>query len=342
MILHTRNSENRLVYNRRRISVAPMMDWTDRHCRSFHRKITRHTWLYTEMVTTGALLHGDVARHLDFSQEEHPVALQLGGSDPGDLAKSAKLGESWGYDEINLNCGCPSERVQKGAFGACLMAEPDLVADCVKAMRDAASIDITVKHRVGVDQIQSYDFVRDFVGTVAQAGCITFIVHARNAILKGLSPKQNREIPPLKYDFVYQLKRDFPQLEIILNGGVKTLDEIDCHLKYVDGVMLGREAYHNPYSMAAFDARYYGDEAPAISRAEVLETMIHYIRNQFERCDQNTGTGIRLNSITRHMLGLMAGMPGARRFRQLLSDSEKLAANDPTLLLRAFEQMQAS
>lgn len=294
------------------------------------------------MVTTGALLHGDVARHLDFNQEEHPIALQLGGSDPGDLAKSARLGASWGYDEINLNCGCPSERVQKGAFGACLMAESDLVADCVKAMRDAVSIDITVKHRIGVDQIQSYGFVRDFVGTVAQAGCVTFIVHARNAILKGLSPKQNREIPPLKYDFVYQLKRDFPQLEIILNGGVKTSEEIDCHLQHLDGVMLGREAYHNPYLMADFDARYYGDDAPAKSRAEVLAAMVAYSRNQLERHGRNAGGGMRLNSITRHMLGLMAGMPGARRFRQLLSDSEKLATNDPGLLLMALEKVQAS
>lgn len=333
---------NKSGYKGRKISVAPMMDWTDKHCRAFHRKITRHTWLYTEMVTTGALLYGDVARHLDFNQEEHPLALQLGGSDPGDLARSAKLGESWGYDEINLNCGCPSERVQKGAFGACLMAEADLVADCVKAMRDAASIDITVKHRVGVDQIQSYEFVRDFVGTVAQAGCTTFIVHARNAILKGLSPKQNREIPPLKYDFAYQLKRDFPQLEIILNGGVKTSDEIDYHLQYIDGVMLGREAYHNPYLMADFDARYYGDDAPIRSRAEVLEAMVDYIRHQLARNSQNTGGGMRLNSITRHMLGLMAGMPGARGFRQLLSDSEKLSTNDPALLLKALEKMQAS
>lgn len=330
------------IHKGRKISVAPMMDWTDKHCRAFHRKITRHTWLYTEMVTTGALLYGDVARHLDFNQEEHPLALQLGGSDPGDLAKSAKLGESWGYDEINLNCGCPSERVQKGAFGACLMAEADLVADCVKAMRDAASIDITVKHRVGVDQIQSYDFVRDFVGTVAQAGCTTFIVHARNAILKGLSPKQNREIPPLKYDFAYQLKHDFPQLEIILNGGVKTSDEIDFHLKHIDGVMLGREAYHNPYLMADFDARYYGDDAPIRSRTEVLEAMVDYIHHQLAHNNQNIGGGLRLNSISRHMLGLMAGMPGARRFRQLLSDSKKLSTNDPALLLKALEKMQAS
>lgn len=328
--------------HKRRVSVAPMMDWTDRHCRSFHRKITRHTWLYTEMVTTGALLHGDVARHLDFSKEEHPVALQLGGSDPDDLAKSAKLGESWGYDEINLNCGCPSERVQKGAFGACLMAEADLVADCVKAMRDAVSADITVKHRIGVDQIESYDFVRDFVGTVAQAGCVTFIVHARNAILKGLSPKQNREIPPLKYDFAYRLKSDFPQLEIILNGGVKTSAEIDVHLQHLDGVMLGREAYHNPYLMADFDARYYGDDAPPKSRAEVLEAMMPYIRNQLAHHGKNVGGGLRLNTITRHMLGLMAGMPGARGFRQLLSDAEKLASNDPDLLLRALERVQFS
>lgn len=328
--------------HKRRVSVAPMMDWTDRHCRAFHRKITRHTWLYTEMVTTGALLHGDVARHLDFSKEEHPVALQLGGSDPDDLAKSAKLGESWGYDEINLNCGCPSERVQKGAFGACLMAEADLVADCVKAMRDAVSVDITVKHRIGVDQIESYDFVRDFVGTVAQAGCVTFIVHARNAILKGLSPKQNREIPPLKYDFAYRLKSDFPHLEIILNGGVKTSADIDVHLQHLDGVMLGREAYHNPYLMADFDARYYGDDAPPKSRAEVLEAMMPYIRNQLAHHGKNVGGGLRLNTITRHMLGLMAGMPGARGFRQLLSDSENLASNDPDLLLMALEKVQFS
>ncbi|MES2538209.1 MAG: tRNA dihydrouridine(20/20a) synthase DusA [Pseudomonadota bacterium] len=323
----------------RRISVAPMMDWTDRHCRAFHRQITRHTWLYTEMVTTGALLHGDVPRHLDFSDEEHPVALQLGGSDPADLAKSAKLGQQWGYDEINLNCGCPSERVQKGAFGACLMAEPQLVADCVKAMRDAVSIDVTVKHRVGIDQTESYEFVRDFVGAVAGAGCSTFIVHARNAILKGLSPKENREIPPLKYDFAYRLKRDFPQLEIIINGGIKTLADIDVHLPHVDGVMLGREAYHNPYLMAAFDGRYYGDESAPKSRGEILEAMLPYIRAQLQQFGDGAGGGLKLNSITRHMLGLMAGMPGARRFRQTLSDSKKLAAGDPLLLREAFVGM---
>lgn len=323
----------------RRLSVAPMMDWTDRHCRVFHRQITRHTWLYTEMVTTGALIHGDVPRHLDFNREEHPIALQLGGSEPADLAKSAKLGEQWGYDEVNLNCGCPSERVQKGAFGACLMAEPQLVADCVKAMRDAVAIDVTVKHRIGIDQTESYDFVRDFVGTIANAGCNTFIVHARNAILKGLSPKENREIPPLKPEYAYQLKRDFPHLEIIINGGIKTLEEIDLHLQHVDGVMLGREAYHNPFVMAAFDGRYYGDNATPRTRAQVIEAMIPYIREQLARFGNN-GAGLKLNSITRHMLGLMTGLPGARAFRQTLSDSKKLAFGDPALLLEALARMR--
>ena len=326
----------------RRISVAPMMDWTDRHCRVFHRAISRHTWLYTEMVTTGALVHGDVARHLDFSSEEHPVALQLGGSDPADLAHSAKLGQQWGYDEINLNCGCPSERVQKGAFGACLMAEPKLVADCVKAMRDAVSIDVTVKHRIGIDDHQAYAFVRDFVGTVAAAGCTTFIVHARNAILKGLSPKENREIPPLRYDVVYQLKREFPELEIILNGGVRTLDDIDLHLQHVDGVMLGREAYHNPYLLAQMDTRYYNGCDSAPSRRDVIEAMLPYIRAQLHAA-RTTGAknGLRLNSICRHMLGLMTGLPGARRFRQTLSDAKQLALGDPTLLLVALNQLEA-
>lgn len=320
-----------------------MMDWTDRHCRVFHRQITRHTWLYTEMVTTGALLHGDVPRHLDFDEQEHPVALQLGGSEPSDLAHSAKLGEQWGYDEINLNCGCPSERVQKGAFGACLMGEPTLVADCVKAMKDAVSIDVTVKHRIGIDDVQSYDFVRDFVGQIAEAGCKTFIVHARNAILKGLSPKENREIPPLKYHYAYQLKQDFPELEILINGGIKTLPEIDEHLKHVDGVMLGREAYHNPYLMATFDARYYGDldGGRQPSRAEVIEAMLPYIKRQLELHGDN-GRGLRLNSISRHMLGLLTGMPGARAFRQTLSDSKRLALGDPALLLEALQRTQAA
>jgi tRNA-dihydrouridine synthase A len=323
----------------RRLSVAPMMDWTDRHCRVFHRHISRHTWLYTEMVTTGALVYGDVERHLRFNEEEHPVALQLGGSDPADLATSAKLGEKWGYDEINLNCGCPSERVQKGAFGACLMAEPQLVADCVKAMRDAVSIDVTVKHRIGIDQTESYDFVRDFVGTVADAGCKTFIVHARNAILKGLSPKENREVPPLKYDYAYRLKRDFPDFEIIINGGIKTEAEIDEHLRHLDGVMLGREAYHNPFVMATFDQRYYGDDSASKSREQILEVMIPYIQAQLA---QHGAKGLKLNSITRHMLGLMTGLPGARAFRQVLSDSKKLAAGDANLLLEAAARLRAA
>ena len=318
----------------RRLSVAPMMDWTDRHCRLFHRQITRHTWLYTEMVTTGALLFGNVPRHLDYSDEEHPIALQLGGSDPADLAASAKLGEQWGYDEINLNCGCPSERVQKGAFGACLMAEPKLVADCVKAMCDAVSIDVTVKHRIGIDAITSYDFVRDFVGAVAAAGSKTFIVHARNAILKGLSPKENREIPPLRYEIVYQLKRDFPDLEIIINGGITTQQEIDEHLLHVDGVMLGREAYHNPYLMADFDARYYGDDTEIKTRQQIIHAMLPYIAAQLKN-------EVRINNITRHMLGLMTGMPSARAYRRQLSDAKQLALHGPAVLEQAIAAMQA-
>jgi len=323
----------------RRLSVAPMMDWTDRHCRVFHRQITRHTWLYTEMVNTGALVYGDAERHLRFDDIEHPIALQLGGSDPGDLAKSAKLGEQWGYDEINLNCGCPSERVQKGSFGACLMNEPQLVADCVKAMRDAVSIDVTVKHRIGIDHNEEYSFVRDFIGTVADAGCNTFIVHARNAILKGLSPKENREIPPLRYAVAYELKREFPDLEIIINGGIKSDDEIALHLQHVDGVMLGREAYHNPWTMADWDARFYDAPGAARTRIDVLEAMIPYIEAQLR---QYGPLGLKLNSITRHMLGLMQGLTGARAFRQTLSDSKQLALGDARLLLAAAARMPAT
>lgn len=318
----------------RRVSVAPMMDWTDRHCRYFHRHITRHTWLYTEMVTTGSVIYGDAARQLDFNQEEQPVALQLGGSDPADLAKCAKLGQQWGYDEINLNCGCPSERVVRGAFGACLMAEPRLVADCVKAMHDAVDIDVSVKHRIGIDDVDTYGFVRDFVGTVAEAGCKIFIVHARNAILKGLSPKENREIPPLKYDFVYQLKRDFPELEIIINGGIRTVEEIDEHLKHLDGVMIGREAYHNPWLLSVFDECYYDDVPQPKSRLQVVEAMLPYIEAQVA-----TG-GPRMNSIVRHMLGLMSGLRGARLFRQQMSDAKVLACGDASLLLQAAQAIE--
>jgi tRNA-dihydrouridine synthase A len=296
-----------------RLSVAPMMDWTDRHCRYFHRLITKKTLLYTEMVTTGALLHGDIPRHLDFNAQEHPVALQLGGSEPADLAACAKLAERWGYDEVNLNCGCPSERVQRGAFGACLMAEPQLVADGVKAMRDAVSLPVTVKHRVGIDHVESYDFVRDFVGTLAMAGCEVFIVHARNAWLKGLSPKQNREVPPLRYEWVYQLKRDFPHLTMVLNGGVTLRSQIDAHLLHVDGVMVGREAYHEPWLMHDWDERYFGGE-PSQSTLESVESMM--VQYMVKIMD----SGEPWQRVARHMLGLWNGLPGARKRRQVWSD----------------------
>ncbi len=312
-----------------------MMDWTDRHCRYFHRLLSRHTWLYTEMVTTGALLHGDVPRHLDFDAAEHPVALQLGGSEPADLAQAARLGAQWGYDEINLNCGCPSERVQRGAFGACLMAEPALVADCVKAMRDAVSVPVTVKHRIGIDSVEAYDFVRDFVGQVADAGCETFIVHARNAILKGLSPKENREIPPLKYDYVYRLKREFPHLEIIINGGIDTLDAAAMHLEHVDGVMIGREAYHHPYLLAGVDARFYGATGPIVSREAVEAGLIEYAARQVAR-------GTYLGAITRHALGLYRGMSGARGWRRTLSESKRLASDGVHAFAHARTFLQAA
>ncbi len=297
------------------LSVAPMMDWTDRHCRFFHRLITRHARLYTEMITTGALLHGDLPRHLDYSAEEHPLALQLGGSEPDDLARCAVLAQQWGYDEINLNCGCPSERVQRGAFGACLMREPALVADCVKAMRDAVDLPVTVKHRIGIDRSESYEFMRDFVGTVAEAGCEVFIVHARNAWLHGISPKENRELPPLRHDAVVKLKHDFPHLCIVLNGGVAGDAQIAAHLQRVDGVMLGREAYHHPWSMATWDTSFLGAAAPAepATREAVEEAMAAYMARLAAK-------GQPWTHASRHMLGLWNGTPGARRWRQVWSD----------------------
>jgi len=291
-----------------------MMDWTDRHCRYFHRLLTRHALLYTEMVTTGALRHGDVQRHLRFNAEEHPVALQLGGSEPQDLAFAAKLGEQWGYDEINLNCGCPSERVQRGAFGACLMAEPQTVADCVKAMCDAVSIPVTVKHRIGIDRIESYDFVRDFVGQVGEAGCRVFIVHARNAWLQGLSPKENREIPPLRYEFAYRLKQEFPNLVIAVNGGITDNEHIATHLQHVDGAMLGREAYYRPWLMTRWDARFYNDPRPEPQREAIEEAMVAYM----ERA--HAEDGCPWYAIARHMLGLYHGQRGGRLWRQVWSD----------------------
>ncbi len=309
------------------LCTAPMMDWSDRHCRYFFRQVAPHALVYTEMVTTGALVHGDIARHLDFDPAEHPVALQLGGSEPADLARSAKLGESWGYDEINLNCGCPSERVQRGAFGACLMAEPQLVADCVKAMQDAVSLPVTVKHRLGIDSIEDYDFVRRFVELLAAAGCRTFIVHARNAILTGLSPKDNRQVPPLKYDYVFRLKTDFPECTIVMNGGIDNLCKALKALERVDGVMLGRAAYHDPYLLSALDCAIHGSEH-ARTRQDIVERMWHYARREVAQ-------GTPLRAITRHILGLYHGQPRARKWRQMLSDSRLLAHNDPDLILQA-------
>ena len=300
--------------SRWRMSVAPMMDWTDRHCRFFHRLLTQHTLLYTEMVTTGAIRPGDVQRHLRFNAEEHPVALQLGGSEPEDLAYAAKLGEQWGYDEINLNCGCPSDRVQRGAFGACLMNEPRTVADGVKAMLDVVTVPVTVKHRIGIDKQESYEFVRDFVGQVSEAGCRVFIVHARNAWLQGLSPKENREIPPLRYELVYQLKKDFPDLIISINGGITQHEQIAAHLEHVDGVMLGREAYYNPWLLTTWDAHYYNAPTEALSREEVEEKMVAYM----ERAHQEDGCP--WYAIARHMLGLYHGQRGGRLWRQVWSN----------------------
>jgi tRNA-dihydrouridine synthase A len=304
-----------------RLSVAPMMDWTDRHCRYFHRLITRRTRLYTEMVTTGALLHGDVPRHLDFDPAEHPVALQLGGSEPEDLAACARLAERWGYDEVNLNCGCPSERVQRGAFGACLMNEPRLVAACVRAMRDATALPVTVKHRIGIGRTESspqaYAFVRDFIGTVAEAGCRVFIVHARNAWLEGLSPKDNREVPPLRHEVVHALKRDFPHLTLVVNGGLGSMASIQAQLQAVDGVMVGRVAYHEPWTLARWDSTFLGaPDDPAAGRLEVEAGMVAYLAARHRQ-------GLAWAPAARHMLGLWNGTPGARRWRQVWSDHRR-------------------
>lgn len=291
-----------------------MLDWTDRHCRYFHRLLSRRAVLYSEMVTMGALVHGDVPRHLRFSTEEHPVALQLGGSDTADLAHCARLAQQWGYDEVNLNCGCPSERVQRGSFGACLMAEPALVADCVKAMRDAVDLPVTVKHRIGIDKTESYEFVRDFVGAVSEAGCTVFFVHARNAWLKGLSPKENREVPPLRYDIVYRLKHEFPDLTFALNGGLATNGQVHEALAHLDGAMIGREAYHNPWWLAQWDTEFYGEPQRDITRESVEIAMADYMAQEAKE------HGTPWSNIARHMLGLRNGLPGARRWRQVWSD----------------------
>lgn len=299
-----------------RVCVAPMLDWTDRHCRTFHRLLTRHTRLYTEMVTTGALIHGDVQRHLDFGDHEHPVALQVGGSEPSDLAHAATLAARWGYDEVNLNCGCPSERVQRGAFGACLMNESELVADGLKAMQDAVNLPITVKHRIGLGRNESYTFVRDFVGQVShRSGVRVFIVHARNAWLEGLSPKENRDVPPLRYEMVHRLKKDFPELTVVLNGGLDSDALMLEQLAHVDGVMVGRRAYHDPWVMQLWDELFWAaDAGPSLSRQRAEEAMVDYM------AQQGAAHGTPWTRVARHMLGLWNGTPGARRWRRVWSD----------------------
>jgi len=291
-----------------------MLDWTDRHCRFFLRLISQHAVLYTEMLTTGAILHGDTERFLAMNAEEHPVALQLGGSNPCDLAAACKLAEKYAYAEINLNCGCPSDRVQSGMFGAVMMKNAAITADCVASMREAVDLPVTVKHRIGVDDYDSYDFLCQFVGTLSEAGCNTFVVHARKAWLKGLSPKQNREVPELNYDRVYQLKRDFPDAEIIINGGITTLEQSIEHLNHLDGVMMGREAYTNPYILATVDQDIYGANHPVKSREKIAEQFLDYIDNEMSK-------GTKLHAMTRHILGLFHGMPGARLFRRHISEN---------------------
>ncbi|MEO5342903.1 MAG: tRNA dihydrouridine(20/20a) synthase DusA [Gammaproteobacteria bacterium SHHR-1] len=316
-----------------RFAIAPMLDWTDRHCRYFHRLLTRKALLYTEMVTSGAILHGDRARHLGFDPTEHPIALQLGGSDPAELARCARIGQDWGYDQINLNLGCPSDRVQSGRFGACLMLEPGMVADCIKAMRDACDREVTVKHRIGVDQRDSYAELVDFIGQLAEAGCQTFIIHARKAWLKGLSPKENREVPPLRYDWVYRLKQDFPDLNLIINGGIQDLNACLEHLQRCEGVMLGRAAYQNPWLLARVDSRLFGSTDPVQRPEQALQALLPYLQGHIER-------GGRFNNVARHVLGLFNGQPGARRWRRLLSEQGCKADAGADLLLKALTEVR--
>lgn len=290
------------------------MEWSDRHCRYLWRLISKHAVLYTEMVTTGALIHREPERFLQFNDEEHPVALQLGGSEPKDLAHCSRLAEQRGYDEVNLNCGCPSDRVQNGMIGAILMAHPERVADCIKAMQDATNIEVTIKHRIGIDDMEDYSGMANFVETVANTGCKTFIVHARKAWLKGLSPKENREVPPLNYDMVHQLKREFPELNIVLNGGLKTLEQCEQQIPGLDGVMVGREAYSNPYLLAEVDQRFYQDNHTIATRDEIASAYIKY-------CDQQIQQGQLLKYMSKHILGLYQGLPGARRFRRHISEN---------------------
>lgn len=318
----------------RRFTLAPMMDWSDRHCRYLWRLISKHSVLYTEMVTTGALLYGNQhERHLGFSEQEHPIALQLGGCSPVDLAACSKLAEDWGYDEVNLNCGCPSDRVQEGKIGAILMAEPVLVADCIKAMQDACGIDVTVKHRIGIDDMEDYEDMCRFVETVAATGCNTFIVHARKAWLKGLSPKENREVPPLRYPLVHQLKADYPELEIIINGGLKSIEDCKQQLVEVDGVMVGREAYSNPYILAQVDKEVYGDDHKILSREEIFLQYLDY-------CEAQLSQGQKLHHMSRHVLGLFLGQSGARLFRRHISENIHKADAGLHTLVDAFNLTQ--
>lgn len=315
-----------------RVSVAPMMDWTDRHCRYMLRLISRRVLLYTEMVTTEAILRGDKERLLGYDSAEHPVALQLGGADPDALAVCARIGEDWGYDEINLNVGCPSDRVQSGRFGACLMLEPDHVAKCIEAMAEAVDIPVTIKSRIGVDDQDEWESLSGLARLSREAGASRHIVHARKAILKGLSPKQNREIPPLRYDIVYRLKEDAPSLTVIANGGIQTPYDIDLHLSQVDGVMLGRAAYQNPYLLAHVDTAYYGDVVSPAMRGDVVGGMIEYIEKELK-------VGTPLRSITRHMIGLFQGLPGARSWRRHLSETVHQGQPAGPAIQYALDQM---
>ncbi|WP_345866540.1 tRNA dihydrouridine(20/20a) synthase DusA [Shewanella algae] len=317
----------------RRFSIAPMLDWTDRHYRYFARLMSSQTLLYTEMVTTGAILHGK-GDYLAYNQEEHPLALQLGGSNVEDLARCAEIAQQRGYDEVNLNVGCPSDRVQNGRFGACLMEEPELVAHCVDAMRQKVDIPVTVKTRIGIDDKDSYEFLCDFITKVSAAGCDTFIVHARKAWLQGLSPKENREIPPLDYPRVYQLKQDFPGLHISINGGIKSFEEMHAHLAQLDGVMVGREAYQNPYLLAEVDQKIFGLDSQVMSRDQVVDAMLPYVEAHLQ-------SGGRLNHISRHMTGLYQGIPGSRSWRRHLSENAHKPGAGIEVLLKAREMMHS-
>ena len=316
-----------------KIAVAPMMDWTDRHCRFFLRLLSPGAMLYTEMVTAAAIVHGDADRFLRYNAEEHPIALQLGGSEPEWMAQATAMAAKFGYDEININVGCPSDRVQSGQFGACLMARPDIVADCFQAMQSETDIPITVKSRIGIDDRDDEEFLRTFVTTLVDAGCKKFIVHARIAILEGLSPKENRTVPPLDYERVYRLKRDFPELEIVINGGLTQIGHVDAVLQQVDGAMIGRQAYHQPYFLAELERHF--DAAKGVpSREDVVEQMLPYI-------DRQLANGVPLNSISRHMLGLFAGQPGARAWRRYISEHAHREGAGSEILVNALNAMPA-